>query len=49
MKRGKMIFAAAMVVLGVFVSYTKPDWAGIAFGHLLGIGGAYIFGRLQKS
>lgn len=49
MKKEKMIFCAVLVALGIFVSYTKPDTGGIAFGHLLAIGGAYFFGVLQKS
>lgn len=48
MKKEKMIGCVVLVILGVFVSYTKPDVGGIAFGHILAIGGAYIFGRLQK-
>lgn len=49
MKRNKMIGCVALVILGVFVSYTKPDVGGIAFGHLLSVTAAYLFGRLQKS
>ncbi len=44
-----MIFVSAVVALGVFVSYTQPSDVAIAFGHLLSIVGAYIFGRLQVS
>lgn len=44
-----MIGCTILVALGIFVSYTKPDAGGIAFGHLLAIGGAYLFGIIQKS
>lgn len=48
MKKGKLIFTAGLVVLGVFVSYHKPDAGGIAFGHLLAIGGTYFFTVVLK-
>lgn len=49
MKKEKMIGCVALAALGVFISYTKPDAGGILFGHLLSIGSAYVFGRLQNS
>jgi len=49
MKKEKMIFAAVLVALGVFVSYTQPSNVAIAFGHLLSVGSAYVFGRLHAS
>lgn len=49
MKKEKMIFAVALVALGIFVSYTSPSNVAIAFGHLLSVGSAYVFGLLQKS